>query len=135
MRAFSQNVAPVSSGSGTGFKSARVMTSIGTSARSGLISRTLFGLVVATSSLGPPTPWRRWLTAKDRLKDGALCREQVVDAFVGQCEQSGQGISAERLGLRGALNLDEAVVARLDDVHVDVGLGVFLVGQIEQGHP
>ena len=43
-------------------------------------------------------------------------------------------VAAERLGLRRALDLDEAAVAGLDDVHVDVGLRVLFVGEIEQRH-
>ena len=39
---------------------------------------------------------------------------------------------AERLTLGRALDLDEAAVARLDDVHVDVGGRVLLVVEVEQ---
>ena len=43
-------------------------------------------------------------------------------------------VLVERLALGGALHLDEAAVAGHDDVHVDVGLRVLLVGEIEQRH-
>ena len=36
-----------------------------------------------------------------------------------------------KAALGGALHLDEPAVAGLDDVHVDFGLGVLLVGEIE----
>jgi hypothetical protein len=37
-------------------------------------------------------------------------------------------------GLPRALDLHEAAVAGADDVHVGLGLDVFLVGEVEQGH-
>src|SRR5690349_6696382 len=112
MRAFSQNVVPVSSGSGIGSTSASVTSSTSRPSSSGRISRTLFGFVVAI----------RNLTAKDRPDQLALFSDQVGDALVGEREQARQRVAAERLRFRGALDLDEAPVARLDDVHVDVGL-------------
>src|SRR5687767_5457828 len=134
MRAFPQNVAPVSSDSATGPTSASVTMSMGRSASSGLISRSLCGLVVAMRIVGTPEPWQRPLAAKDRLHDSALFCDQVGDAFVCQREQPRERIRPERLGLRGPLYLDETAVARLDDIHVDIGFGVFFVGQVEQRH-
>jgi len=37
-------------------------------------------------------------------------------------------------GLPRALDLHEAAAAGADDVHVGLGLDVFLVGEVEQGH-
>src|SRR4026208_570302 len=122
MRAFSQNVIAVSSGSGTGATSASAINSIGRLASSGRISRTLFGFVVASRSLAP----------KDRADDGALLVDQIVNALVGEGEQAVECFRAERLRFGRALDLDEPAVAGLDDVHVDIGLRIFLVREIEQ---
>src|SRR5688572_13525135 len=134
MRAFSQKVAPVSAGSAAGPTSASVTMSMGRSASSGPISRTLFGLVVAMRILGTPERWRTRLAAKDRLHDCALFRDQIGDAFVGQREQAGESIGPERFGLRGTLNLDETAVTCFDDIHVDIGFRVFFVGEVEERH-
>src|SRR5689334_18824428 len=121
MRAFSQKVAPFSSGSSTRGTSASVISSIGMPSSSGRISRTLFGFVVAS----------RKLAAKDRCHDLALLVDQIVDAFVRERQQTVQRLGPERFFLRGPLDLDEAAVARLDDVHVDVGLRIFFIREIE----
>src|SRR5262245_54714435 len=64
--------------------------------------------------------------------DLTLFRYQRLDALVRQAHL-GVGLAAvEGQAFRRALQLDEAAVARLDDVHVDLGFRVFLVGQIEQ---
>ena len=57
---------------------------------------------------------------------------ELRDPMVGEVEQRQQRVSTERDGLRRALNLDEAAIAGLDDVHVDVRPAVVLVRQIEQ---
>ena len=43
-----------------------------------------------------------------------------------------QRVAAERHRFRRALHLDEPAVAGLDDVHVHVGAGVVVVGEVEQ---
>jgi hypothetical protein len=60
--------------------SASETNSIGRSASSGRISRTLSGFVVASRSL----------TAKDWTDDGALLVDQIVDALVGEGKKPGE---------------------------------------------
>src|SRR5215204_4273886 len=118
MRAFSQNVGALSSGSGIGSTSARPIRSHGRPLNSGRISRSLLGFVVAIKSLPTVAFAKVGSAAQDRSDDRALFGDQIVDALVGERQQARQRIGAERLGLGGALNLHEPSVARLDDVHV-----------------
>ena len=64
----------------------------------------------------------------------ALQRDELTDAAVGQREQRVEGVAAERVRFGRALQLDEAAVAGLHDVHVDVRARVFLVRQVEHRH-
>src|SRR5437868_9049329 len=74
-----------------------------------------------------------WLRFLDQVADQrGLFLDQLSDPKIGEVEQLEQGVAAERDGLRRALYFDEPAVAGFDDVHVDVGLAVVLVGEVEQ---
>src|SRR5580765_6993190 len=69
----------------------------------------------------------------DQVADqSSLFLHELRDPVVREVEQRQQRVSTERDGLRRTLNLDEAAIAGLDDVHVDVRPAVVLVRQIEQ---
>src|SRR5918993_1314258 len=72
--------------------------------------------------------------AENPADDLALQRDELANAGVGQGEQRIEGVAAERVRFGRALQLDEAAVAGLHDVHVDVGARVFLVGQVQHRH-
>ena len=57
---------------------------------------------------------------------------ELADALVGELDQRRRARAVERLPFGRALHLDEPAVAGLDDVHVDVGARVLVVGEIEQ---
>jgi len=61
----------------------------------------------------------------------ALLLDQARDAVPGQPEHRVHLFFAERRRLARSLQLDESPLVRRDDVHVDAGLRVFLVVQIE----
>src|SRR5947208_2730539 len=72
-----------------------------------------------------------WLDAS--CSNGFLLNQgQVFDPSRCQLEQFIQACTAERGLLRGGLHLDERAVARHDDVHVHLGLGVLGVIEVEQ---
>src|SRR5262249_40709498 len=90
------------------------------------------GLRVSSwSSFRSVSPWRVSLlqVAADDL---ALLLDQRLDAFVREAHQRVERAAIEGLSFGGALQLDEAAVARLHEVHVDLGLRILLVGQVEQ---
>ena len=68
---------------------------------------------------------------RDRL---LLVQGELLDARCGQIEQLVQAGPVERDLLGRCLDLDEAAVARHDDVDVDVGDRVLGVIQVEQRH-
>ena len=57
---------------------------------------------------------------------------QLRDAMIGEIEQLRQRIASERHRFRRSLHLDEPPIPRLDDIHVDIGARVVVVGEIEQ---
>src|SRR5262249_35122324 len=108
----------------TGASSSSPMRSTGTPARMPRISLTLSRLVVASRS-------RRTSASEDRADDRALQFDELTDAAFCQTEELVEDLALEGRGFGGALYFDEPPVARLDDVHVDVGARVFFVRQIE----
>ena len=54
------------------------------------------------------------------------------DALLCRVEKRGELILSEGLGLRRALNLDEATSGRLHDIHVHLGARIFVIVEIQQ---
>src|SRR6478735_7264969 len=125
--AFSWKLRPVSATSGTSGNSSTPTRSTASpaSARIRLSSTTLCALRVARTTVG------RDATARSAREGRALERGQVGAAAGGEVEQRVEHLAVKRLGLGGALDLDEAAVAGHDDVHVGVGAHVLLVVQVE----
>ena len=83
-----------------------------------------------------PARGRAWRRQRPRIAPtmARCCSISRSMPVAGQDEQAVERLLVERLAFGGALDLDEAAVAGLDDVHVDLGLRVLLVGQVEQRH-
>jgi len=63
-----------------------------------------------------------------------LFGDELLNARVRECQQRVELAAIEGLGFSRALQLDEAAVRCLDDVHVHFRAGIFLVGQIDHRH-
>jgi hypothetical protein len=72
---------------------------------------------------------------QQRRQDFALLQHELRDTALRQRDHRLQLFLAERRPFAGTLNLDEAALLRGDDVHVDGGLRVFLVTEIERRLP
>src|SRR2546430_8179718 len=92
------------------------------SANSAAISFTLCALRVATTTVIASLH----LGAPERL---LLQGEQLARALLGQRHQRAVLLGRERLGLGGALQLDELAPVGHDEVEVDVGGRVLVVGE------
>ena len=81
---------------------------------------------------------RRWSSPAGARVTAGRRRPPAAARSAGGCppaarsSSDSQRVAAERRGLGRALHLDEPAVAGLDDVHVDVGARVLLVGEVEQ---
>ena len=135
-RAFSANVAPVSGSSGNSGTSASPSTRIpATSAASSIrrSSTSLPGLRVASSTSVMPGAVRDERGVRGRER-GTLRGHQLGDAAQRDVEHGVEGAPGERRALPRALDLDQRARVGRDDVRVDLGAGVLLVGQV-QPHP
>lgn len=61
-----------------------------------------------------------------------LDAQQLLQAGFGQVEHGVEALTAEGGALAGALNLDELVAAGVGQVHVDLGLGVLGIVEVEK---
>lgn len=74
---------------------------------------------------------KNWLL---RGCDGvALQGEELLDAAFSDVHHFKETLSGEGLAFGGGLDFDEAAVLGHDEVHVDIGLRVFFVGEVEEG--
>ena len=67
------------------------------------------------------------------MKNFLLGGEDLLESDFGEVEELvelGSGVAA---AFGGGLGFDEAAVGGHDDIHVDVGLGIFFVAEVEQG--
>ena len=80
----------------------------------------------------PRSSWPAAGRSQQVADDLALQRVQLADAVLREVEERVQRVASEGIGLGGALHLDEQAAAGLDDVHVHVGAGVLVVGEVEQ---
>ena len=65
-------------------------------------------------------------------EDCLLGGEQFADPFFGVVEHGGELGAGVGDALGSGLGFDQAAIGEHDDVHVNVGAGVFLVGEVEQ---
>src|SRR5262245_58494309 len=89
----------------------------------------------AVSALRSPLSARRSPLdqALDQVTDDrSLLFDELLDALIGEVEQRLELVAAERHAFRRALDLDELTRSGLDDVHVDLGAAVVVVGEIEE---
>src|SRR2546430_13369027 len=100
-----------------------VSSSTGAPARMPLISRIFPAFVVAST--------RFTSLFQDVADDRLLERDQLADARVREFHQRLERAFVERRPLRGALQLDEAAVAGLDEVHVHLGARILFVREVE----
>lgn len=63
----------------------------------------------------------------------ALQNEELLDAVLGDVHHFEQASAWEGLAFGGGLDFDEAAVLGHDEIHVDFGLRVFFVGEVEEG--
>src|SRR5579862_2326026 len=82
-----------------------------------------------SSTSAPPSEPRLLARSIDRL---SLDELELLDPGRGEVEQLVELLAVERHALCGRLHLDEAAVARDDDVHVGVGGRVLRVVEVEQ---
>ena len=76
--------------------------------------------------------WSSGALSSGLAEDRALRGEELVEAAFGEVQQSielGAGVAAF---FGGGLGLDETSVGGHDDVHIDFGLGVFFVAEVEK---
>src|SRR3984957_2136527 len=120
--AFSSNVAPVSGTSGApGNSSSPVTLMVVPRIRDS--SRSLASFLVA----------RTTASAGMAVQGGALQAGQLAAAGHSEVEELAEHVAAERLALRGALDLHEGAAGGADHVHVGVGHHVLVVTQVEAG--
>ena len=69
------------------------------------------------------------------LEGGLLGLDDLLDARVGQAEEGGEVLPRKGLSFRSRLDLYELAAVGLDDVHVERGLGIFGVVEVQELPP
>src|SRR5258706_11923110 len=117
--------------------SARLTSSSGTPDIRVRISRSFPGFVVATSScrIRVRRTERPPLLSEDGADVAALQSDQLANARIPEIKEAVERLASERHRFRGSLQLDVQSGARLYDVHIDVGLRVLDVREVQHWHP
>ena len=97
----------------------------------------LVGLIPLLCRYGPGGVWvlagaQRGLGLNGGGEGGLLRGEEFADALFGVVEHGVELGAGVGVVFGGGLGFDEAAVGEHDDVHVDVGAGVFFVAEVEE---